>query len=139
MVTAIAPLDEILAGTIPDMVKIDVEGWEPKVIEGMQATLRANPNIILIMDFEPAHIRSTGLSAAAWVDRLLGAGLQIFEIDERNGELVPLRKNGLEEIVSISVLLARNDPSRRDGQSVSEGWLWGGDGGSILPAARAQD
>ena len=139
VVTAIAPLDEILAGTIPDMVKIDVEGWEPKVIEGMQATLRANPNIILIMDFEPAHIRSSGLSAAAWVDRLLGAGLQIFEIDERNGELVPLRKNGLEEIVSISVLLARNDPSRRDGQSVSEGWLWGGDGGSILPAARAQD
>lgn len=136
VVVSIAPLDEILAGTIPDIVKIDVEGWEPKVIAGMEATLRANPNIILIMDLEPARIRSTGLSASAWVDWVIGAGLQMFEIDERNGELTPLLKNGLEEIVSTNVLLARSDPSRRD---AAEGWLWRDSGTQVLLAARAQD
>ena len=123
VVASIAALDDLLDGEVPDMVKIDVEGWEPNVIEGMKAILRANPNLIVIMDFEPAHIRSTGLSAAAWVDRMLAAGLQIFEIDERNGELTPLRRHGIEEIVSINVLIARSDPSRRDAALAGEGWL----------------
>ena len=123
VVAPIAPLDDLLDGQVPDMVKIDVEGWEPNVIEGMKGLLRANPNLIVIMDFEPAHIRSTGLSAAAWVERMFAAGLQIFEIDERNGELTPLRKQGLEEIVSINVLIARSDPSQRDAASAGEDWL----------------
>lgn len=139
VVANILPLDEILAGVVPDVVKIDVEGWEAKVIEGMHETLQANPNIILIMDFEPAHIRSTGLSSAAWVERIVGAGMKIFEIDERNGELSPLRKTGLEEIVSTNVLIARNDPSRRDALPGSEGWLWRGSGPPVLPAPRPQD
>ena len=123
VVAPIVALDDVLADTIPDMIKIDVEGWEPNVIEGLKGTLRGNPNVILIMDFEPAHIRRTGLSAAAWVDRLVGAGLKIFEIDERNGELAPLRRNGLEEIVSINVVIARNDPSKREAESPAEDWL----------------
>ena len=133
VVASIVPLDDILAGTVPDMVKIDVEGWEPQVIEGMKAILRANPNVILIMDFEPAHIRSSGLSAAAWVDRMQGAGLQIFEIDERNGELTALRRSGLEEIESINVVIARNDPSRRDGDATTESWLRLGSAAPTLP------
>ena len=55
--------------TASSLVKIDVEGWEPKVIAGMEATLRANPNIILIMDLEPARIRSTGLSTRSSATR----------------------------------------------------------------------
>ena len=133
-VASVAPLDTILGGLVPDMVKIDVEGWEPQVVEGMKAILRANPDIILIMDFEPAHIRSTGLSAAGWVDRLFAAGLQIFEIDERSGELTPLRTRGLEEIVSLNVVIARNDPSRRNVESATEGWLRLGSGAPALPS-----
>jgi hypothetical protein len=118
------------------VVLIDVEGWEARVIEGMVATIEANPNIIVIMDFEPSHIRSTGVSAAAWVERMTVAGMQIFEIDERNGELSPLRRHGLEEIESINVVLARNDPSRRDSVSATEGWLWRGSGSSVPPSSR---
>lgn len=133
VVAPIAPLDDMLDGLMPDMVKIDVEGWEANVVEGMKAILRANPNLIVLMDFEPAHIRSTGLSAAGWVDRLQAAGLQIFEIDERNGELSPLRKTGLEEIASINVLIARNDPSRRTAEQAGESWLRLGAGAQALP------
>lgn len=123
VVASIAPLDEVLDGMQPDMIKIDVEGWEANVIEGMKGVLRANPDVIVIMDFEPQHIRRTGLSAASWVDRALGAGLQIFEIDERNGELTPLRRQGIEEIQSINVVIARNDPSRRDASPATDTWL----------------
>jgi FkbM family methyltransferase len=133
VVATIAPLDDMLDGLMPDMIKIDVEGWEANVVEGMKAILRANPNLIVLMDFEPAHIRSTGLSAAGWVDRLQAAGLQIFEIDERNGELTPLRKTGLEEIASINVLIARTDPSRRTAEQAGESWLRLGAGAQTLP------
>ncbi len=135
VVASIAPLDEILGGTVPDMVKIDVEGWEPKVIAGMEATLRANPNIMLILNLEPSRIRSTGLSAGAWIDWINSAGLQMFEIDERSGELTPLRKS-VEEIVSMNVLLARSDPARRD---ADDGWLWRGSNSPVLLAARVQE
>lgn len=134
VVATIAPLDDALDGMLPDMVKIDVEGFEANVIEGMKAIFRANPDVLVVMDFEPAHIRRSGLSAAAWVERLRGAGLDIFEIDERTGELVPLRKSGLEEIVSVNVLIARGDPARRSGERAGDSWLRLGSGAQALPA-----
>jgi hypothetical protein len=96
-------------------VKISVGGWELKVLEGMQGLLSAHPEIVLVMEFDPSHIRSTGLSAAGWVDRMGTAGMRIFEIDERNGELLPLRRSGIEEIVSTNVVITRNPALRREG------------------------
>jgi FkbM family methyltransferase len=115
VVTNVVPLDELLAETVPDLVKISVGGWELKVLEGMQGLLAAHSEIVLVMEFDPAHIRSTGLSAAGWVDRMGSAGMRISEIDERNGELLPLRRSGIEEIVSTNVVITRNPALRRDG------------------------
>lgn len=115
VVTSVAPLDEILGNTVPDIVKISVEGWELKVLDGMQGLLAAHPEVIIVMEFDPAHIRSTGLSAAGWVDRMGAAGMRIFEIDDRNGELLPLRRSGIEEIVSTNVVITRNPALRREG------------------------
>jgi FkbM family methyltransferase len=133
VVATIAPLDDALDGMLPDMVKIDVEGFEANVIEGMKAIFRASPDVLVVMDFEPEHIRRSGLSAAVWVERLRSAGLDIFEIDERTGELTPLRKSGLEEIVSLNVLIARGDPARRVGEQAGDNWLRLGSGAQALP------
>jgi len=115
VVANVVPLDELLAETVPDVVKISVGGWELKVLEGMQGLLSAHPEIVLVMEFDPAHIRSTGLSAAGWVDRMGAAGMRIFEIDERNGEILPLRRSGIEEIVSTNVVITRSPSLRREG------------------------
>jgi FkbM family methyltransferase len=115
VVANVVPLDELLAEIVPDVVKISVGGWELKVLEGMQGLLSAHPEIVLVMEFDPSHIRSTGLSAAGWVDRMGTAGMRIFEIDERNGELLPLRRSGIEEIVSTNVVITRNPALRREG------------------------
>jgi FkbM family methyltransferase len=115
VVTEVVTLDEILGDIVPDVVKISVGGWELKVLDGMQGLLAAHPDVILVMEFDPAHIRSTGLSAAGWVDRMGSAGMRISEIDERNGELLPLRRSGIEEIVSTNVVISRNPALRREG------------------------
>jgi hypothetical protein len=93
------------------------------VLEGMQGVLAAHPGLLLVMDFEPAHIRSAGLSAAGWVDRMTAQGLRVFEIDERNGELLPMRRSGIEEIVSAHVVVTRNPSLRSDG---GEELVWQG-------------
>ncbi len=36
-----------------DVVKMDCEGMEPAILEGMQQTIRANPGIRIIMEFTP--------------------------------------------------------------------------------------
>jgi FkbM family methyltransferase len=115
VVTEVVTLDEFLGDIVPDVVKISVGGWELKVLDGMQGLLAAHPDIVLVMEFDPAHIRSTGLSAAGWVDRMGSAGMRISEIDERNGELLPLRRSGIEEIVSTNVVITRNSTLQREG------------------------
>jgi len=131
VVANVVPLDELLAETVPDVVKISVGGWELKVLEGMQGLLAAHPEIVLVMEFDPSHIRSTGLSAAGWVDRMGTAGMRIFEIDDRNGELLPLRRSGIEEIVSTNVVITRNPALRREG---ADEMLWLGSGSTTFAA-----
>jgi len=60
------------------------------------------------------------------------AGMRIFEIDERNGELLPLRRSGIEEIVSTNVVITRNPALRRDG---ADDGLWSGTGSTTFAAS----
>ena len=43
------PLDEIMKGRKCTFLKIDVEGYEPQVLEGMRQTLEANPQAVLLI------------------------------------------------------------------------------------------
>lgn len=40
------PLDTILNGEIPDLLKIDAEGSEPQILRGMQETLMFKPKVV---------------------------------------------------------------------------------------------
>ena len=50
-----AKLDTILEGKV-DLVKIDVEGGELLVLEGMKETIENNPDIIITIDMHPEKI-----------------------------------------------------------------------------------
>ncbi len=53
-----APLDEIITGKV-DLIKIDAEGSEPLVFEGMQRILGNNPNLTIFMEFNIPLLRQT--------------------------------------------------------------------------------
>jgi FkbM family methyltransferase len=53
-----APLDEIVTSRV-DVIKIDAEGSEPLVFEGMQRILGNNPNLTIFMEFNIPLLRQT--------------------------------------------------------------------------------
>jgi len=65
-------MDEILAGTRPRLVKLDVQGAEPLVIEGMTGLLDRDPPAI-IMEWEPRAAHHAGLDPFDMIRRLLDA------------------------------------------------------------------
>jgi len=72
-----------------DLVKIDVEGHELKVLAGAVETLTRFRPRILIEVFEET-LRRQGASVDAVLTRLEGLRYVLSEFSDRNGELVPL-------------------------------------------------
>ena len=58
-----------------DFLKIDVEGHEPQVLEGAERVLR-NPDLQLVIEFNPRQLRESVRSPAPFFDRRLFATLQ---------------------------------------------------------------
>jgi FkbM family methyltransferase len=107
-------LDTLVApGERVDLVKIDVEGAELQVWRGMQRIVADNPNIALVLEFGPSHLRKVGQSVAAWFEELQSTGLKAWEIDETSQAIRPLRNEGLADLFSINILLLADSPSSR--------------------------
>ena len=76
-------LDEFLVerGIVPDVVKIDVEGAEMKVLTGMRRTLDSHPPV-LFLEVHPSGLRSLGSSASALLSLLFENGYSASEIED---------------------------------------------------------
>jgi len=69
------PLDELITDTV-DLMKIDAEGCEPLIFDGMQQLIRRSPNIQILMEFAPHMIRTT-IDPAEFLNRIRHAGLRV--------------------------------------------------------------
>jgi FkbM family methyltransferase len=69
--------DELLAGRAFDVVKIDVQGWEPEVVSGLERIVRSSPGIVLVVEFWPTRLRSRGLDPHEVLDRYRALGYKI--------------------------------------------------------------
>jgi FkbM family methyltransferase len=101
-------LDEALAEEPRvDVVKIDAEGAEARILRGMRRTLEANPAIRIILEFAPGHLRRAGEDPVAFAREIREVGLSIARIDDVSGDLLPVTEQELADAYSMMLLLTR--------------------------------
>ncbi|QIG44797.1 FkbM family methyltransferase [Nocardioides anomalus] len=72
-----APLDEVLPAAVFDLVKIDVQGFEPEVIGGMAGMLERSPGVVVVAEFWPSALRERDLDPIAVLHGYRKLGLQV--------------------------------------------------------------
>lgn len=77
MLAPAAPLDTLLPDAVFDLVKIDVQGFEPDVLTGMVGCLRRSPDVIIVSEFWPSALRERGLDPLDVLGIFTSLGLDI--------------------------------------------------------------
>ncbi len=110
-------LDSVVGSARVDLVKIDVEGHEGSVVAGMMATVRANPDLVVVLEHSPSQARLAGLDPMAPLHALVGAGLTcVHVVRESEGRLdrVDLASLGSRDVLggarSVNLVLSARPP-----------------------------
>ncbi len=109
-------LDTALDGAPLDFIKIDTQGAEPRILDGMSATLVANRGRLgCLMEFAPGLLQLAGVSLDRYAAQLAALDARVFAISLRNHDLnlqrlVPLRA-GLDMLVGRLAHIGEVDAS----------------------------
>ncbi|MGL5889965.1 MAG: FkbM family methyltransferase [Bacteroidia bacterium] len=87
--------DEKLELPRPDLIKIDVEGWEIHVLRGAEETLKTNKPVLLI-EFTASNLEAAGASCAQLASELTRLGYSIHEYEPIKRKLNPVSDFGFE-------------------------------------------
>lgn len=82
LVVPVITADELFARRTFDVVKIDVQGFEPEVILGMERIVRESPAIVLVVEFWPTSLVERGLEPSEVLDRYRQLGFHIAVNDD---------------------------------------------------------
>jgi FkbM family methyltransferase len=75
----VKPLDSLDEIRKFDLVKIDVQGWEPAVLEGMKRKLDRNPHAKILFEFWPYGLKIAGFDPVDFLRKMLGNGYLLRE------------------------------------------------------------
>lgn len=102
-------LDDYLANgdARVDFIKLDVEGAEPLVFQGMQACIARNPQLEIVLEFNRERFAASGHDAAGFLHMLHDLGFRFAEIGSR-GQLHSRNVSQVLEREFTDLLLRRN-------------------------------
>ena len=97
------PLDEYLRESERkiDVVKIDTEGAEGRILEGMQKTIRSQDKMDIVMEFTPGILRKEGTDPETLIYRLQESSYLAYMIDHPSGDLVPIEKSQVPKLIEV--------------------------------------
>ena len=70
-----------------DFIKMDIEGGEPKALDGMKVILLNNENIVLMSEFAPAWLKAAGTEPLDYLQNFKSLNFKVFAI--LNNGLLP--------------------------------------------------
>ena len=65
-----------------DLVKMDAEGAEMHVLEGMAETISKNPHMKIITEFGPELLERNNCSPLAFLERLISYGFRLYAVND---------------------------------------------------------
>ncbi len=79
-------LDQLLPmiGDSPVLIKVDTDGYELKILEGMQGLLKKCVDIRLVIELNPRGLVTNGRHPEDLLDKLTSLGFDIFFINDEN-------------------------------------------------------
>jgi FkbM family methyltransferase len=100
-IEAVAPDDVLGAITGPvSMIKLDIQGAEPRAVAGMQRFVRAHPEAGIATELWPIGLLRSGSSVGEYLDQLRALDRAVLRIDERRRRLVLLDRSWLDQYVT---------------------------------------
>ncbi len=101
-------LDDLDCGRV-DLIRLDAEGSEPFILRGAAGILKANPNIVICMEWSAVQMESR-TSVPELVDWLEEQGFRFWLIGPPTG-LSPLSRDALLALVHADIVVSRQDPN----------------------------
>ena len=77
MLAPAALLDDVLPDAVFDLVKIDVQGFEPEALSGVAGMLKRSPGVVVVAEFMPVALRERGLDPVEVLKNYRELGLKI--------------------------------------------------------------
>ncbi|MBO8217854.1 FkbM family methyltransferase [Prochlorococcus marinus] len=81
-----------------DLIKIDVQGYEPKVLKGMRKIVKSSEKLILLSEFWPKGISQSGENPREYLMMLRKMEFELFEL-KNNGSLVLLKPREDDKLI----------------------------------------
>ena len=96
-----AALDVFLGDTSKvDVIKLDAQGAEPLIFEGMKNVIASSPNLKIILEFAPECLIASGNEPGEFLQSILDMGFSIKLIDRYSGNPV---KYNLDMLLNCDV------------------------------------
>jgi FkbM family methyltransferase len=87
-------------------VKIDVQGYELPVCQGLKETLEKNPDITVVLEYAPSAMRELGFTPSHLIAFLVDRGFQVYLVRPK-GKLAPGMPSSIEDFDYVNLLFRR--------------------------------
>jgi len=84
-----------------DFIKVDVEGAEAAVFQGMTNILKENKKIKIITEFYPLRLIDYGYDPETFLNELMKYSFKLYNINEPKQKIEPIYVNCIKEICNI--------------------------------------
>jgi hypothetical protein len=91
-----------------DLVKMDAEGAEMHVLEGMAETISKNPHMKIITEFGTEHIERNNCSPSAFLERLRSYGFKLYAVNDDTHTRLLITPDNVNDLMFVNIYCYRD-------------------------------